>query len=315
MAANGKTAEAEAYLAQGIDDAKDVRQGLVLGRILGQQGRTEDALRIYEQMRVQFPQHAPAHLFCGIALLDLRRVDDAVAAIARTLELQPQNDVALSYLALSRLIQGDDEGALRGFRRDGVSDNRMFRVRLTEWMETEWLGKGRFFAQQRLGIATDKVPAKTSTRRAQKHFYAKRYREMLTELESASRADNPDQSILFACALGAEMLFDYERALDYLSRVKDSEAEWPDALTAARGRSLVRLGDFARGAADLGRVLTVGPEDFGSNYYLGVLCLAHGERHQARQLFLRAHTQYLIDTLDFQYWQMERALGIGLQAR
>jgi hypothetical protein len=44
------------------------------------------------------------------------------------------------------------------------------------------------------------------------------------------------------------------------------------------------------------------------NYYLGLLCLAHGESSSARRLFLRAHTQYLVDTLDFQYWQMERAL-------
>jgi Flp pilus assembly protein TadD len=104
------------------------------------------------------------------------------------------------------------------------------------------------------------------------------------------------------------MLCDYERALEYLSRVKEPEADWPDALTAARGRSLVRLGDFLEGANDLARVLAVGPEDYGTNYYLGLLCQAHGERSRARQLYLRAHTQYLIDTLDFQWWQMERAL-------
>lgn len=308
LAAQGNFDSAEEQL-RGAQTA-DVRAALVLGRILEQQGRTEEALAAYDQARTQFPQHAPAHLFYGIAALDLARVPEAETALKRTLELQTQNDVARSYMALCWLMQGEDDAAINNFKLYGITDNRMFRVRLTEWMETEWLTNSRFFAQRSVQMPAEPAPAKTSTRRAQKFFYAKNYVPMLHELDAATRADRPDQSVLFACALGAEMLFDYERALDYLGRVKEPDSQWPDALVAARGRNLVRLGDYMAGATDLARVLAVGPEDYGTNYYLGLLCLAHGERARARQLFLRAHTQYLIDTIDFQWWQIERGLGV-----
>ncbi|MGI8907517.1 MAG: tetratricopeptide repeat protein [Candidatus Sumerlaeaceae bacterium] len=307
LAGRGKLDAAEAYLRSALVDGANVRNWLVLGRLLEQGGRAENALHVFDDARVRYPNQAPAHLFYGIAALDLGYVEDAAASFARVLEMQPGNDVARSYAALGKLMQGDDDAAVSTFRTFGISDNRAFRVRLTEWMESQWLANGRFFAQHALEFPSD-PPAKTSTRRAQKHFYAKRYAEMLRELEPAALASHPDQSVLFACALGSEMLFDYQRSLEYISRVTEPESEWPDAILATRARSLLRLGDFPAAAADLARVLTVGPEDFGSNYYLGVLCLAHGEHASARQLFMRAHTQYLVDTLDFQYWQMEQAL-------
>jgi tetratricopeptide (TPR) repeat protein len=308
LASRGKFVAAEQLLHSSA--SSDLRAPLVLGRILEQQDRTPDALASYDQARVAHPEHAPAHLFYAIAALDLNKVAEARQALQRTLELQPRNDVALSYSALCDLMTGNDDAAVTNFRTHGITDNRAFRVRLSEWMELQWLANGRFFAQAPVSLPGTPSPAKPSTRKAQKHFYAKRYAEMMHELDAATRLDMQDQSVLFACALGAEMLFDYERALEYLARVKEPESEWPDALIAARGRSRVRLGDFAGGAGDLGRALAVGPEDYGTNYYLGLLCLAHNERSRARQLLLRAHTQYVIDTIDFQWWQIERALGL-----
>jgi Flp pilus assembly protein TadD len=112
---------------------------------------------------------------------------------------------------------------------------------------------------------------------------------------------------VFACAIAAEMLFDNERALDHIAVIGDGE-EMPDPLRAARARNLLRLGEFARAAEDLNRVLIIGPEDYGVNYFLGVLCLSHGRAAQARNLFLRAHADYMVDTLEFQFWQMQQAL-------
>jgi tetratricopeptide (TPR) repeat protein len=308
LAGAGKFGEAESYLREGLTETSDVRNWLVLGRILEQEGKTPEALQLYDIARARLPEHSPGHVFYGIAALDTGDLDAAHEAINQVLARQPANDIALSYAALIALRRGDDERGLAIFREHGITDNRAFRVRLTEWMESEWLKSGRFFGPRALEIG--EIPAKGSARRAQKHFYAKRYVEMLRELDGAAHAEFPDQSVLFACAIGCEMLFDYERALDYLGRAREPDSDWPDTLIATRGRNLIRMGDFTDGASDLGRVMMVGPEDFGCNYYLGVLCLAHGEQSKARQLFARAHTQYLIDTLEFQYWQIERALGL-----
>lgn len=323
-------------------DATDPRRPLVLARIEDARGNRDLALDLLDRLRTARPDYAPGHLFFGIISSDDGRPEAAAAAFDRVLELQPANDVARSYRALAHLQLGEDDAAAAIFRGHGFNDNRMFRVRLTEWMELQWLEKNRFFAQRPAmpppagdsvsapvppvfapgerdagsDAATEATPPRAPgivrrlriESRASRLFHARRYPEMLQVLEPLARVPDPDDGVLFTCAFGAEMLHDYDLALEYLGRLPQETAQWPDALLAARGRLLVRQRRFREAAEDLNRVEVIGPEDYGANYYFGVLCLAHGERAHARRLFFRAHTQYLIDTLETQWWQIEQAL-------
>ena len=276
-------------------------------------GDSPSARETLDRTARDLPSNVPAQVFSGVAALDAGDAPAAEAAFARALALQPQNDLARAYRALSLLHLGDEKEGVATLHAHGFSDNRMFVVRLTEWMEMQWLREGRFFAPRALAPLQPR-PAPggwlgrvASERRAERHFFAKRYRGLLEELDAQARAARPDPDIVFACAIAAEMLCDNELALDYISTLGDGD-DLPDPLLAARARNLVRLGAFAEAANDLNRVLIIGPEDYGVNYYLGVLCLSHARPQQARTLFLRAHADYMVDTQEFQFWQMQQAL-------
>lgn len=287
--------------------SQDIRLALVLGRIEGAENGPAATMEVLQEARTRRPNHAPAHLEYAVAAWDAGQFDQTQTALEQVLALQPENDVALSYHALA-LMQAGEMGAARAIlRKHGFSDNRMFRVRLTEWMEQEWLVNGRFFAQRAAPPAP--APRRPSLRRAQRFFYAKQYEKVLSEVEPLYAGKPEDEGLMFASALAAELLHDYERAISHLGTSWTAEEDkWPDALRALRGRCRLRVRDFAGAAADFGKVLILGPEDFGLNYSLGVLCLAHGEQPRARDFFRRTHTDYMVDTLEYQFWQMEQAL-------
>lgn len=310
----GKLAEAEQALRVREHAAYDPRRSFILAKIRQAEGDEQSALREFEDAEKRAPAHAPAHLLHGIALYDTSDFVYAETDFRRVLELQPQNDLAYAYLALTQLAQGRDEEGLAIFCQHGFNDNRWFMVRLTEWVERQWLENGRFFAPKPVIIPEPEAPGDVSfftVRKREKHgqrsFFAKRYDEMLTHLAPLAAAADADEEVLFACALGCEMLGDYAQALEYLARLSPEDV-LPDAARAARARCMVRLGRFEEAALDMNKVLMIGPEDYGMNYYLGVLCLSYGERQRARQLFYRAYSDYLVDSLEYQFWQIQRAL-------
>ena len=311
LLARGEQDAAEAALASA--PSGDPRAAFVRSRILDARGESRAARDTLERTAQDLPVNVPAQLFAGVAALDAGDAPAAEAGFARTLALQPDNDLARAYRALALLHLGREQEGVAILRAHGFSDNRMFVVRLTEWMELQWLVAGRFFAPRAIEPPEPRpaprgwLARRASERRAERHFFAKRYRELLGELDAQAHAGRPDPDIVFACAIAAEMLFDNERALDHIAVIGDGE-EMPDPLRAARARNLLRLGEFARAAEDLNRVLIIGPEDYGVNYFLGVLCLSHSRPAQARNLFLRAHADYMVDTLEFQFWQMQQAL-------
>jgi Flp pilus assembly protein TadD len=104
------------------------------------------------------------------------------------------------------------------------------------------------------------------------------------------------------------MLREYSIAQEYLASLQDRRAEWPDPLIALNGRLLTRQGRLSEAAQEFSKVLIVGPEDFGVNYYLGIICLGYGKLAEARQYFLRAFSTYMVDSLEFQWWQLEQVL-------
>ena len=286
----------------------DARQPIVFADLAAAQGLNEEARDVLERACQTRPGHAPTHLFLGIHALELGDAQAAHAAFEKVQALQPDNELAYSYAALALLFLGQEMDAIEIFRKRGFSDNRGFMVRLTEWVEGQWLEHDRFFSQRAVAPALEPGNRRGSMRRAEKAFFSHRYADVIREL---GERDSDDAR--FACAISAEMLRDYEAALRHLEGI--SEVDDADAIIAARARCNLRLRKMQDAADALARVLIIGPEDYGTNYYLGVLCIHYDEPVRARKLFTRAYADYLVDTLEYQFWQIQNALLETLTAR
>jgi Flp pilus assembly protein TadD len=311
----GRYDDAEAALGASEGTHSDIRQSIVLARIFSARGDHERALAEIDVACARQPDHVAAQVWRGIIAWDACQAEQSEAAFAAATGLDARNDLAISYHALTLLYLGRDAEAVALFRAHGFNDNRGFMVRLTEWMESQWLAHGRFFDPRQIEIAAGELPRgflarRAAERRAQRNFMAKRYREMLTELVPLTTLPHPDEEVLFACALAAELVHDNERSLGYIGQLTAGigEAELPDAVKAARARNTIRLRKWHEAGEDLNRVLIIGPEDYATNYYLGVLCLACGNTARARTLFQRSYGDYVVDTLEFQFWQINQAL-------
>lgn len=302
----GRFEDAEAALHYGA--GKDPRLKIVLSRVRTAEGKPEDALAVLREGITEHPDHAPTRVFEGITLLDAGKPIEAEKAFRRVLEIQPGNLVAQSYLGLTLMQLGRDEEALAEFRKNGLNDSTPFLVRLTEWMELQWLETGRFFGP----VSVETPPAgdkkiRNAEHKARNAFFSHKYMEVIRLLAPQAQGEKANPDFAFACGVSCEQLSDWPQALMWLDRVGEDK-DIPDAYRAARARSMLRMRKFDEAAELLASVLMIGPEDYGVNYYLGVLCLAHGEKERARQLFFRAYSDYLVDTVEYQFWQIQRAL-------
>lgn len=248
----------------------------------------------------QPPHEAPRHLFTGIDHWDAGDAASALAEFDAVLQLQPKNDLARSYRALCLLASGNH--AADNWRSHGFSDNAMFRVRLAEFVESTWLRNGSFMGESALQVPPS---GQSAPRKALRKFYKRDFAGILNHVTLPPVMDELE---VFLAGTALEMLRHYCAAVEYLDPLKERRNEWPDALIALAARLNVRTGNIAEAAKDFARIVVLGPEDFGSNYHMGIVCLAYEKRDEARQYFLRAFTDYMVDTLDFQWWQLEQAL-------
>lgn len=310
IASRGKWQEACAFLELAEKTNSDPRLPLQRGVILTEAGQPQAALSLLESLVAKHESFPPAYLFAGIAAWDTRDHDKARALWSKGRELAPRNELLGSYWALAQYAAGKDEQGRQYFGSAGFASNRGFLVRLTQWVEEQWLLKGCFFAPQDDLIETVTPASGTRQhllRRAVRAFRARDYISFLAIMQSESVAGKMDTEDLFACAIACEMLSAYSKALEFLDRIPEQEQS-ADPVLAARGRCFVRLGRYEEAMDCFERVLIIGPEDFGLNYYLGVLCHAHQQHDRAREFFHRAYRDYLVDTLDYQFWQIRRAL-------
>ena len=290
--------------------AADPRIEILRARIAEQQAGAAEAESVLAAASSKFPQNAPVALFRGIYLLDDRRPAEARDEFRRVVALQPKNQLAESYLGLALLESGDSVEGHKALLDSGFTDNHMFRVRLAEWMELEWLKSGRFFSDRLAAVPEDK---KSSARTALRNFYKRRFPQMAQALGPPGTAD---ELVCFLGGIAHEMLFHYSLAGSYLQPLLDKAGAdgLPEPLAAATARMAIRRGEFARGAKPLSEILILGPEDYGINYYLGVVCLAYGRKQEARRQFVNAFTSYAIDTQEFQWWQILHALKLERDA-
>lgn len=306
--AGGKSAEAEALLPPaGV--SPDPRIEVIRGRIQADSGNPVAAAETMDQARRRFPDHAASHLFAGIHHWDVDQYDQALECFEETLKIQPKNDLAGSYLALCQTALGDHTAAATRWRDFGFSDNAMFRVRVAEFVERSWLANQSYLGEPKTIAITP--PGAVSQRKVLRRFYKRDFRGMLSHVPAAP---TDDELSAFLAATAHEMLFHYQAARSYIDPFLPLRSEWPDPLIALNARLMTRRGEIAAAAREFSQIVIMGPEDFGVNYYMGVICLAYEKRAEARQYFLRAFTNYMVDTFEFQWWQIERALlNPGLQ--
>ena len=84
-----------------------------LGRVLAEDGRTEEALPHLEAALALEPTRPEAHSHLGFALLKAGRVSEALPHFRRALELSPENPLVRHNLAMALLAAGEREEAIR----------------------------------------------------------------------------------------------------------------------------------------------------------------------------------------------------------
>lgn len=299
---SGKPADALALLPP-ADRSTDPRLEILRARIQTELGQEADAAATLSAAIDRYPDHPPLHLFKGIALWDLRQPTEAMTCFEVVLRFQKHNQQAASYIGLCQLGLGQHDKAAETFRKSGFSDNTMFRVRTIEFVESAWLRDRSYFYER--PDAPRETVAKFTQSKALRAWYARRYGDVLKYVSSEPTSNDLEA---FLAASSLEMLGHYSAAEKYVVPFEPQKAEWPEPFIALNARLLVRRGEIAEAAKEFAGVVIMGPEDFGINYYLGVICLAYERQAEARKYFVRALTNYMVDTIDFQWWQVEQVL-------
>lgn len=300
--ATGHFDKAQATLPE-AGSSPDPRAEIIRARIQAESGQVADAVQTLSALDNRFPHHAPAYLFKGVFQWDLGQPDEALLFFKKVLTLQKNNDLARSYQALCLCALGDRAAAADAWRFQGFNDNAMFRVRVAEYLESAWLHDQSFFTEVQPTELNHSAHA--SQRKALRQFYRRNFSEMLRFVPAPP---TEEELPAFLAATAHEMLRHYSAAQSYIDPFLSRRSEWPDPLVALNARLMVRRGEIADAAREFAGVILMGPEDFGVNYYMGIVCLAYGKMTQARQYFLRAFTNYMVDTLEFQWWQIEQVL-------
>lgn len=281
------------------DDRIDLQRALL--ELRG--SHPEEALRVLNQVLDAHPANAPALVFKGTAFWDMSNLCEALSSFDAAVKLQPSNELAWSYKALCHLATGEPEQARAIWTSRGFSDNLMYRVRVTEYVEMAWITNGRFLQQPRQKPTFDY--RKPCERAALRYFYKRDFKSMVEYLPPTPGVNDFHT---FLSGLGFEMLLNYDLSNTFLNALKSKQDEWPDPVAALNGRLLIRDGQFAAGARELAKVETMGYEDYGVNYFFGVVCLAYNKRPEARRFFSAAFGNYMIDTQEFQWSLIEKLL-------
>ncbi|MCX7625393.1 MAG: tetratricopeptide repeat protein [Candidatus Sumerlaeaceae bacterium] len=316
LVAGGQWVEACSLLEHAEKCESDPRLQLQRAVILLNNNQAGMALAVLEALIDKDPSYLPARLYAGIAAIENGDLEQAARILEIAMGMAPQNELVRCYWELAQLMSGNGQAARTLVWGEPMPANSGFLIRLTHWVETQWLKTGRFFAPRQLNVAEFSSPEnkRFSKRAAIKAFRKRNFRQFLEIAVPSATNANASTELLFACAFACEMLNGFEDALFFLSQL-EPEDQHAEPVQAARGRCLVRLGRYYEALDCLEKVLIVGPEDFGLNYYLGVLCLAHGDERRSRHFFERAYRDYFVDTFEYQFWQIRQALRTELETR
>jgi serine/threonine-protein kinase len=108
-----------------LDRAESLDTGPTIGRLVNQGrlyaalGRLSEALAVEKQMIAVNPDYAEPWTMAGFHLVAAGRQAEARAALARSLQLRPDESHALFHLGTSYLLEGQPQAALKAYERGG----------------------------------------------------------------------------------------------------------------------------------------------------------------------------------------------------
>lgn len=284
----------------------DPREAITKAKYFLKTNSPENAMAVLKENTKIFPTHAPTYLELGILYFDLKAYEDAIQAFLFVLNAQQNNLIAKNYLALIDLINGNFETTTNQLKLEKITDNIGFRVRLIEYIELQWLVHQTYFSDESTDTINSSENEKPNPKKALNSFYRRQFDKMAKYLPQPPVESD---EIAFLGAISSEMCNKFELALRYLENHDPGKETAPDLIKAVYGRCLIRTGNFPLGAEILNSVEITGPEDYGINYYMGLVNLAWGKKDAARFHFTTALTTYMVDTLDFQWPQLISSLS------
>lgn len=319
LARQGRLDDGLALLAGDAANAKAVYQR---GIMLIEAARWEEAATLLEDWAARHPGDAAGALLLGRARVNLGLWDAAAQALGAALEREPDNLLALNYLALSHLGAGRDAEARGIWARVGLHLNREFLAAFSRVAERRFsedpaaippvtyefiaacqTSAARGWAVYRkrplLGWWYEKRMVDKWLKSAEKLIYLGNYQGAL-ELLGAVRGLAPERVEARLAQILA--LMGLERWADargeVLMLLDGSPGAWHTFGLVALGYCYLKEGEAARALEVLRRCATPGPEDYGKHYFMGLCHLALGDEARAHEEFRTAATAFFADTKD-----------------
>ncbi|MGQ9523371.1 MAG: tetratricopeptide repeat protein [Armatimonadota bacterium] len=249
---------------------------------LAQQTRFSEAIAEMDRVAREHSSDPVLHLFRGRVLYDAGRHAEALEALRRARELDPENDLVNAYLTLTEMAQGDLASGLQKLTRTPIPGNSALQARIILLLEEK-------VPAPPTGAGPKPAPAQTPRRRESKCRLTRAFRllekyrtaEAADEALSALRLDPQNPDTLLSTAALQVLARRYALALDIL---KDCDAADPE-VQAWCGCSLVGLGRLAEGLRALD---SSGVRSAETHYFRGIALFGRGRRIEALSEFAKA---------------------------
>lgn len=319
MAATGQYEKALTFYQEALKRRPDKHQlYLQIARISAQAQDYQQAEEALQTALKASPDNPSYYLFLGQIYFDGGRFDDAVQALERCLALQPENQLAQNYLALALYKQGHTSEALESLRHHGISHNADFLCRLSLTFEEELLKHPDRFPlpgpEERMSHRmllrrwferTRHLPLlnrlirffliRQYFRRSSKLLYYGNPQGALELFQLILQLDPRNREAHFCQGLARMEMRDYPKAK---RKFLELTSLYPDdpLFASYLGLCYYHLGNYRTAATLLERTSLEGPEDYRTNYYLGLSYLALGQKQEARKYMKIAYEKFYVDT-------------------
>jgi tetratricopeptide (TPR) repeat protein len=240
----------------------DVENETVLRALAGflvDSGTPEAALESVDAAIAENPEHAPYYDLRARVLARLERNDEAAAAFARALELDPSLASALAGQAALAQMQGDDARAVELFDAAAAADeDNAEYAYLAAQIE---LGQGHIdAAAERLNAVLRRQPTHAHANNDLAWILAERNQDLDRALALATMARTVESSATILDTLGWVQLA-RDEATDAVVTLEEAHALEPDSPSIAYrlGLALARVGEADRAKTLLEEALATGP--------------------------------------------------------
>jgi dolichol-phosphate mannosyltransferase len=251
------------------------------------------------------PENPAVPLFLGILRYESGDYEEALRCFDDCLLIEPVNQLARNFRALSLYRAGRKKESLKEFSSQWLEQNSDFLSRFCSLFEKELLTPPIDAPPLEIPLAGNESIGDNADSRKTRRLFSIAVRSMeKKDFKAASTLfqrileHNPDHvSALYGYALVLMESARYRESqrllLDYFER-KSGNLEPP--LVVLLGRIYILLGKFEAGIRILKTVPLEGPEDYCVHYNLGLGYLFQGDEMTARSFFKKAFRYYFVDT-------------------